>query len=97
MNALGITEMQAPNSKLMGWINARRIPMVKEGMGRSAISGYTSVFMALEDIAGELTIFDDHRSVSCVDALGRDFEIKKLNFALDAVGPTCHSRICYRF
>jgi 2-methylcitrate dehydratase PrpD len=80
MNALGITEMQAPNSKLMGWINARRTPMVKEGMGWSATSGYTSVFMALEGIGGELTIFDDHRFVSRVDALGKDFEIEMLYF-----------------
>ena len=66
VQAMGISEMQAPNCMLMGWINSRRIPMVKEGMGWSAASGIMSAYMAEQGIRGTLAIFDrgyrNHRS-----------------------------------
>jgi 2-methylcitrate dehydratase PrpD len=77
VQAMGIGEMQAPNCMLMGWINSRRIPMVKEGMGWSAASGIMSAYMAEQGIRGTLAIFDSGDKTIRIDQLGRVYEIEK--------------------
>lgn len=63
INAMGIAEMQAPNCMLMGWIKARKVPMIKEGMGWSAASGLMSAYMARTGITGTLTIFNGREEI----------------------------------
>jgi len=46
IHALGITEMHTPTCQLMGWIETKKIPMIKEGMGWAAATGYMSALMA---------------------------------------------------
>jgi 2-methylcitrate dehydratase PrpD len=75
--ALGISEMQAPNSMLMGWIRSRKIPMIKEGVGWSAASGIMAAFMAQQGITGTLTIFTNREKAARIDRLGKDYEIEK--------------------
>ncbi|WP_457553660.1 MmgE/PrpD family protein [Desulfobacula sp.] len=75
INAMGIAEMQAPNCMLMGWIEAKKIPMVKEGMGWSAASGIMSAYMAQSGITGTLTIFKSDEKLSEIEKLGENFEI----------------------
>jgi 2-methylcitrate dehydratase PrpD len=58
INAMGICEMQAPICDLMGWIEARQAPMIKEGMGWSAASGVMAALMAQAGITGSLTLFN---------------------------------------
>ena len=75
INAMGIAEMQAPNCMLMGWIESRKIPMVKEGMGWSAASGIMSAYMAQSGITGALTIFNGKQEICGIEKLGKDFEL----------------------
>jgi 2-methylcitrate dehydratase PrpD len=77
VNAMGIAEMQAPNSMLMGWIEARKVPMVKEGMGWSAASGLMSAYMAHAGITGTLTIFNGREEISEIEKLGEEYEIQR--------------------
>jgi 2-methylcitrate dehydratase PrpD len=77
IQALGITEMHAPNSMLMGWIESRQIPMIKEGMGWAAASGVIGALMAQTGITGTLTIFNDRENSVGLDGLGRDYEIER--------------------
>ena len=77
INAMGISETHAPNSMLMNWINSRKIPMVKEGMGWSAATGIMTAYMAELGITGTLTIFNDREELSRINHLGRKFEIEK--------------------
>jgi 2-methylcitrate dehydratase PrpD len=79
-NALGICEMHAPNCQLMGWISARDIPMIKEGMGWSAASGLMAAYLAKNGVTGALTIFDEGREISRIDQIGEIFEIDFLYF-----------------
>ncbi|MCL4442252.1 MAG: MmgE/PrpD family protein [Firmicutes bacterium] len=58
LNALGITEMQAPSSLLMGWVRRNEVPMIKEGMGWGALTGIASAYMAREGFTGTFTLFD---------------------------------------
>lgn len=76
INAMGIAEIQAPNCMLMGWVQARNVPMIKEGMGWSAASGLMSAYMAQSGITGTLAIFDDADDISEIDSLGKAFEIE---------------------
>lgn len=75
VNAMGIAEMQAPNCMLMGWIEAKKIPMIKEGMGWSAASGIMSAYMAQSGITGTLTIFKSDEKICEIEKLGENFEI----------------------
>jgi 2-methylcitrate dehydratase PrpD len=77
INALGICEMHAPNCLLMGWINARQIPLIKEGMGWSAATGLMAAYLAQEGITGTLTLYEDAREISRMDRLGQDYEVEK--------------------
>jgi 2-methylcitrate dehydratase PrpD len=77
VNAMGISEMHAPNCMLMGWINSRKTPMIKEGMGWSAASGIMAAYMAAEGITGTLTIFCGREKVSRIDLLGSEYEIER--------------------
>ena len=77
IQALGITEMHAPNSMLMGWVASRQIPMIKEGMGWAAASGVIAVLMAKAGITGTLTIFNGREPAVRLDRLGRDYEIER--------------------
>jgi 2-methylcitrate dehydratase PrpD len=77
VNALGICEMHAPNCLLMGWINARRIPMIKEGMGWSAATGLMAAYLAQEGVTGTLTLFENAQEISRIDRLGQDYEVEK--------------------
>lgn len=81
INAMGISEMHAPNSMLMGWIHSRKIPMIKEGMGWAAASSILAAYLAKEGITGTLTIFDGNEQISGIDTLGKKF-IEMLNEAL---------------
>ena len=80
INALGIVEIQAPTCQLMGWVNARKIPMIKEGMGWAAATGYTAALMAGHGITGTLTLYDTFAQEACIDDLGSDFQILKTYF-----------------
>jgi 2-methylcitrate dehydratase PrpD len=86
VNAMGISEMHAPNSMLMGWINSRKIPMIKEGMGWSAASGIMAAYMAGEGITGTLTIFSGREKISRIDRLGSEYEIEHRYYK---PGPAC--------
>ncbi len=86
VNAMGISEMHAPNSMLMGWINSRKIPMIKEGMGWSAASGIMAAYLAGEGITGTLTIFSGREAVAKVDRLGSEYEIERRYYK---PGPAC--------
>jgi 2-methylcitrate dehydratase PrpD len=86
VNAMGISEMYAPNSMLMGWINSRKIPMIKEGMGWSAASGIMAAYMAGEGITGTLTIFSGREKISRIDRLGSEYEIEHRYYK---PGPAC--------
>lgn len=77
INAMGIAEMQAPNCMLMRWIEARKAPMVKEGMGWSATSGLMSAYMAQTGITGTLTIFNGREEISEIEKLGQAYEIQR--------------------
>jgi 2-methylcitrate dehydratase PrpD len=77
IDAMGISEMHAPNCMLMNWINSRKIPMIKEGMGWSAASGIMATYMAEQGITGTLTIFNGREELSRINHLGREFEIEK--------------------
>ena len=61
--ALGITEVLTPSCKLMGWIENRRIPTIKEGMGWAAATGMNAAMMAKAGITGTLTLFRNSKSV----------------------------------
>ncbi len=80
LNALGIAEIQAPSCQLMGWIESRRIPMIKEGMGWAASTGYTAALMTVHGITGTLTLYDSYPLAARVDELGLDYEILKTYF-----------------
>jgi 2-methylcitrate dehydratase PrpD len=75
--AMGISEMHAPNCMLLGWINSRRIPMIKEGMGWSAATAVMAALMAQGGVRGTLTIFNDREKTARIDRLGQDYEIEK--------------------
>lgn len=77
VNAMGIAEMHAPNCMLMGWIKARKPPMVKEGMGWSAASGLMSAYMSQSGITGALTIYDGKEEISEIDKMGREWETQR--------------------
>lgn len=80
INAMGIAEMQAPNCMLMGWVEARKVPMIKEGMGWSAASGIMSAYMAQSGITGTLAIFEEADEISEIHSLGKAFEIERHYF-----------------
>ena len=80
INAMGIAEMQAPNCMLMGWIESKSIPMVKEGMGWSAASGIMSAYMAQSGITGTLTLFKSDEKIGEIEKLGENFEISHRYF-----------------
>ncbi len=80
INALGIVEIQAPTCHLMGWVKARKIPMIKEGMGWAAATGYTAALMAGHGITGTLTLYDTFPLEACVNELGSDYQILKTYF-----------------
>lgn len=86
INALGITEIHVPNCQLMGWVNARKIPMIKEGMGWAAATGFVSAMMAAKGITGTLTIFEGNENIDRINSLGSDYEILK---RYDKVYPSC--------
>ncbi len=77
VNAMGIAEMQAPNCMLMGWLESRKIPMVKEGMGWSAASGLMSAYMSKDGITGTLAIFNGREEISEIATLGQAYEIQR--------------------
>jgi len=77
MDALGIAEIHAPTCQLMGWVEARRVPMIKEGMGWSAATGLAAALMAGHAISGTLTLFDPHMCYVGLDRLGEEYEILK--------------------
>jgi 2-methylcitrate dehydratase PrpD len=76
IHAMGIAEIQAPNCMLMGWVQARNVPMIKEGMGWSAATGLVSAYMAQSGIRGTLSIFNDADGLSEIESLGKTFEIE---------------------
>ncbi len=80
INALGIVEIQAPSCQLMGWVNARKIPMIKEGMGWAAATGYTAALMAAHGITGTLTLYETFPQEAQVNKLGSDYQILKTYF-----------------
>jgi len=80
INAMGIAEMQAPNCMLMGWIESRVTPMVKEGMGWSAGSGFMSALMAESGITGTLAIFNGAEKLSEIEKLGSFWELERHYF-----------------
>jgi 2-methylcitrate dehydratase PrpD len=80
IHALGITEILAPNCQLMGWIGARDIPMIKEGMGWGASTGLMAALMAQKGVTGTLTIFNDAEPQLNLHRLGIDYEVLKLYF-----------------
>ncbi len=80
INALGIVEIQAPSCQLMGWVKARKIPMIKEGMGWSAATGYTAALMAGHGITGTLTLYETFPHLSAMNDLGLDYQILKTYF-----------------
>ena len=80
ISAMGIAEMHAPNSMLMGWVDARRIPMIKEGMGWSAATGIMAAHMARAGISGTLALFEGREDISRIGRLGADYEIEKNYF-----------------
>ena len=77
IEAMGIAEIHAPSCQLMGWVEARRVPMIKEGMGWSAATGLTAAMMAGHGISGTLTLFDQHLNYIRLDRLGEEYEILK--------------------
>ena len=79
VNALGVAEMHAPNCMLMGWIDVRLIPMVKEGMGWAAPSGMMAAYLAKECITGTLTIFNGKEESSRLLQLGEVYELEGLS------------------
>jgi len=80
INALGIVEIQAPSCQLMGWVNARKIPMIKEGMGWAANTGYTAALMAAHGITGTLTLYETFSAEAQINELGSDYQILKTYF-----------------
>ena len=77
INAMGICEMHAPSSLLMGWIDARQAPMVKEGIGWGAASGLMAAYLAAEGITGTLTVFDGLEAASDLVSLGEKYQIQR--------------------
>lgn len=80
LNALGIAEMHAPNCLVMNWIESRKYPMVKEGMGWSAASGLMSACLAGNGVTGALTIFSGKEEFVNFDELGSSYETTRLYF-----------------
>ena len=80
LNALGICEVQTPICRLMGWIEDRRIPSIKEAMGWSASTGLISTLMAEAGITGTLTIFKGKEVEAKISSIGSQFETLKLYF-----------------
>jgi len=80
INALGIVEIQAPSCQLMGWVKARKIPMIKEGMGWSAATGYSAALMAGHGITGTLTLYQTFPHLVGINDLGSDYQILKTYF-----------------
>jgi len=78
--ALGITEIQTPSCQLMGWIEDRRIPTVKEGMGWAAATGIMAALMAKAGVTGTLTIFREKEEIGLISSAGIDYEIENLYF-----------------
>jgi len=78
--ALGITEVQTPSCQLMGWIEDRRIPTVKEGMGWSAATGLNAAMMARVGITGTLTLFRGKEDLAKVNTCGDHYEMENLYF-----------------
>ena len=78
--ALGITEVQTPSCQLMGWIEDRRIPTVKEGMGWSAATGLNAAMMARVGITGTLTLFRGKENLAKVNTCGDHYEMENLYF-----------------
>jgi 2-methylcitrate dehydratase PrpD len=78
--ALGITEVQTPSCRLMGWIEDRRIPTVKEGMGWSAATGMNAAMMAKVGITGTLTIFRGKENFAKVNTCGDHYEMENVYF-----------------
>ncbi len=86
INAMGICEMHAPSSLLTGWLNARRVPMIKEGMGWAAASGLMAAYMTAEGITGTLAIFDTAATAGALSTLGSEYEIMRRYYK---PGPGC--------
>lgn len=80
IHALGITEMHAPTCQVMGWIETKKIPMIKEGMGWGAATGYLSALMAQKGMGGSLTIFNEKEDVADLASLGSEFQAMKVYF-----------------
>jgi len=80
IHALGISEMLTPTGQLMGWITAKDIPIIKEGMGWAAATGLFSTMLAEKATTGTLTLFDHREEIAQISSLGSDFEILKLYF-----------------
>ncbi len=80
LNALGIAEMHAPNCLVMGWVENRKYPMVKEGMGWSAASGLMSASLSENGVTGALTIFTGKEEIINFDELGNSYDTTRLYF-----------------
>jgi len=74
LNALGIAEMHAPNCLLMGWVENRKFPMVKEGMGWSGASGLMSASLSENGVTGALTIFEGKEEIIDFEMLGSSYD-----------------------
>ena len=97
LNALGICEVQTPICQLMGWIEDRRIPSIKEGMGWSAATGLVSALMAQAGVTGTLTLFKDKHAVAKIGSIGAHFEMLRLYFKRYSSCRWTHSALDHLF
>ena len=80
LNALGISEIHAPLALIMGWINLRKPPEVKEGIGWASFTGLASALLSQKGMIGSFSLHNRDPEETLTLGLGRDFEINKLYF-----------------
>ncbi len=81
-SALGIAEIHTPLALIMGWIELRKAPEVKEGMAWSALTGLAAALLAERGMAGTFSLPLQPEGAVILSGLDSDFEILKSYFKL---------------
>ena len=93
LSALSIAEVNAPLALIMGWIDLRKPPEVKEGMGWSAFTGVSSALLAQQGVQGVFSLAERTDGQMITRGLGTEFEMTKLYYKQHSACRWTHAAI----
>jgi len=80
LNALGLAEGHVPLSLIMGWIEMRRPPEIKEGIGWGSLVGLSAALLAECGLLGTFSLADQAEGEVLTRGLGQDYQLLRLYF-----------------